>query len=974
MGTAVTYVIEKSSESRLPPMDGTITLECLDHPGTIKYDTWGVPHIYASTRNDGYRLQGFVTAQHRCFQLVQTHLVIHGKLSSVVGSAGKPIDIFSRTCNFKALGEEDWEHVFTHNDQYESAIDMVSSYTEGINAWFTHPKFQFPVELSSIMLNYTPEKWKQSDVMSVGRILSLKMSDGWSSKMISTLLTQIVGSKNAEWFCFDTEKVYECPYNDTQTEVTEFYKKLKDIGKLLEPQNQPIMKIKPWLKHSYFKDKPKYISPVEWKDNDRDQKVDDLDAEATETVMDMEHGGASNAFVVSGAHTNTGKPILCNDPHLVVNVPNPMFYCHLTVESDENKEENLHWTGLQPVGLPSTVIGHTDNIAIGITVGVCDTTDIFVERFENEESNKYEVDGEWKECVVREEIIAIKNEDDLVLKVRETHHGPILDPTEYTEGIEKGPYSHVAETKKQENESYHLRYSFCAAFLKHRNEIKDFACPVEGYVDVLDCTNIHDAAQCLQKVAFPNLNLILADVCGNFGWVTNGMIPIRNHTETYNPILPQPGWRSEYDWAEYIAVNELPSNMNPKQGYAVSCNNSPVDPDHYPYYLGVRFSMGFRAKRACELIDDAILNEDKMTMDDLSAIQTDCLDLSAKEMISNVLKPMDLSKMIATHEIELGGCKWVMSVMNEVIPKEMRNGADVGAKYYNDKSNRKKADFAWQTLSEWDFEYGIESVGATIYDTFLTVLLRRVVMTGIYRGYCDSKEEEKEQPWTDAEVLELSTKLSENLLRNSYNKTFAGLTAFIYKRFGVAITMLSSEDESCWWIANYGNRENILIMALIDAVDCIEFWSQTKDRSKWNWGSLHEIEIFHPMSAKLGSKPFNSSVYPVSGGHHTLNMFRPNYNAFATLKNPFKVTQSGIPVWRQIIDCGNWSNSKCVLAMGISGQVSSPYYQNLLKLLVQNEYIPMLWTKQDVEAHLVSQMQCNPFQTEDAQKRTCQIL
>ena len=114
MGGAVSYGLEKSSANRLPPLDGTISLPCLDKSGIIKYDEYGVPHIFASTRKDGYRLQGFVVAQHRCFQLVQTWLCIHGELSSVVGCAAKSVDVFARTCNFFELGKQDWNYIENH--------------------------------------------------------------------------------------------------------------------------------------------------------------------------------------------------------------------------------------------------------------------------------------------------------------------------------------------------------------------------------------------------------------------------------------------------------------------------------------------------------------------------------------------------------------------------------------------------------------------------------------------------------------------------------------------------------------------------------------------------------------------------------------------------------------------------------------------------------------------------------------------
>ena len=307
MGAAVAYGIEKSSSNRLPPLEGTISLPCLDHKASIKYDKWGIPHIYAQSRSDAFKMQGFVTAQHRCFQLVQTRLAIHGKLSSVVGSAGKPVDVFSRTCNFRDLGKQDWEWLVSNKERHKEAVDMISSYVQGINAWLSHKLFELPVELSAFILNYTPEFWTESDVMSVGRLMGIKMSPGWNSKIVSTILIQTVGFENAEWFCFDTEKVYECPYNDTEDNVSDFYLKLKDIGLLLEKQNQPIL----GMKHSYFSNKAKYISPFHPSD---DEHKDD---EKETVVMDLEEGAASNAFVVSGKYTDTGGAIVCNDPHLV---------------------------------------------------------------------------------------------------------------------------------------------------------------------------------------------------------------------------------------------------------------------------------------------------------------------------------------------------------------------------------------------------------------------------------------------------------------------------------------------------------------------------------------------------------------------------------------------------------------------------------------------------------------------------------
>ena len=199
--SAVSFGLQQSSANRLPPLDGDISIPCLDGKGCIKYDKWGIPHIYASSKKDAFRLQGFVTAQHRCFQLSMAWLALNGKVSSVIGPAGKSVDVFARQCNFKGLGQADWEWLFERRAKYQGAIDAVSCYAQGINSWLSHPRFRVPVELSRVVMNYSPEFWSAADVMAMGRYLGIKMSPGWSAKMMATLMVQVVGRENAKWFC-----------------------------------------------------------------------------------------------------------------------------------------------------------------------------------------------------------------------------------------------------------------------------------------------------------------------------------------------------------------------------------------------------------------------------------------------------------------------------------------------------------------------------------------------------------------------------------------------------------------------------------------------------------------------------------------------------------------------------------------------------------------------------------------------------
>jgi len=158
-----------------------------------------------------------------------------------------------------------------------------------------------------------------------------------------------------------------------------------------------------------------------------------------------------------------------------------------------------------------------------------------------------------------------------------------------------------------------------------------------------------------------------------------------------------------------------------------------VDDDKYPYYMGFSFAMGFRAKRASQMIDQRLSEHKKIDMEFMQRVQTDNHDLASHELISNILKQKyDLAAIIEKHEIALPS-QWIQDSLNHVIPKEIRSGRDANVEYYNDQSNREKAKYAWSVLSEWNNEYDVKSLGAPIFDAFVHVLLRRLIFAGLYR-------------------------------------------------------------------------------------------------------------------------------------------------------------------------------------------------------------------------------------------------
>ena len=174
-----------------------------------------------------------------------------------------------------------------------------------------------------------------------------------------------------------------------------------------------------------------------------------------------------------------------------------------------------------------------------------------------------------------------------------------------------------------------------------------------------------------------------------------------------------------------ILKKETEWNLNQKKMIAFRM----ADEDKYPYYLGYGFDLGFRAKRACQLIDEQIADQKQIDVQFLESMQLDVHDLSAEEMVSGVLKKLNLDQVIKEHPVTPP--QWVQFTMNSVIPKVIRDGVEVKVEYYNESVNREKAEYGWKLLSEWDFEYTTESLAATIYEAFILVLIRRVIITGI---------------------------------------------------------------------------------------------------------------------------------------------------------------------------------------------------------------------------------------------------
>src|SRR5690348_11421305 len=273
-------------------------------------------------------------------------------------------------------------------------------------------------------------------------------------------------------------------------------------------------------------------------------------------------GLGSNNWVVSGAHTATGKPLLANDTHLELMMPSIWYEVHVTAPGWNLK-------GFALPGSPLIIIGHNDRIAWGFTNNGADVLDLYIETFNPAAPDEYRMKGAWVKAQIIDETIRVKGRPDEHLQVAVTRHGPVV----HREG-DKGYAMCWTAT-----EPGGLRNSY--NWLGRARNWKEFR-------------------EAMKRVWGPAQNAVYADVEGNIGYVMAARVPIRKkgHGE-----VPVPGDTDDYEWTGYIPFEQLPQALNPESGFIATANARVVGPNYKPY-LTDRWEEPYRTARIYDLLKD----------------------------------------------------------------------------------------------------------------------------------------------------------------------------------------------------------------------------------------------------------------------------------------------------------------------------------------------------------------------------------
>ncbi len=523
-----------AATASLPQLDGSITLAGLSAPVTVTRDAQGVPHIAATTLADALFAQGFVTAQDRLWQMDTSRRFGRGQLSEILGTRTLATDKRQRLLNLTATAER----AIAQLSAEERA--QMDAYVKGVNALIERQMENLPIEFR--VLGYKPTPWTAVDSMMVG--------------------INISGNLNTQ---YPLELEREALIKDLPAEI------VADLYPNSSWRDRPPSPLPRQEQH--LPDAPPEGAPGP---DDDGHGLLDWPARVSPSSLCEACVPGSNNWVVSGAHTTTGKPLVANDMHLGHSIPNVWYEVHL-------QAPGYKVAGVSFPGLPFVIAGHNERIAWGFTNVGPDVQDLYVENFNV--AGEYETPTGWQRPEVRRESIKVKGEAAVPIDVILTRHGPIVTAN--------GAARRVA-----------LRWTI------YDPKVLTFRFHAMGQAQ-----NWEQFRAALSTFGGAPQNVVYGDVDGNIGYQTAGFVPVRNKGDG---LLPVPGNTNEYEWTGYIPFDQLPSVYNPASGILATANGR-ITPNGYPHLIANQWGPPFRTERIYKVLEAG----KKFSPADMLALQMD---------------------------------------------------------------------------------------------------------------------------------------------------------------------------------------------------------------------------------------------------------------------------------------------------------------------------------------------------------------
>lgn len=829
----VAIELRHAMHTALPQVDGELHVAGLTAPVTVTRNAQGVPSLTAANLDDLLFAQGFVTAQDRLFQMDALRRHAAGDLAEILGPSLIGHDRLQRTLQLRAAADR--AIAVLPADQ----LRQLGAYARGVNAFLaTHPD-TLPVEFH--LLHYAPAPWSPRDSLLVGLAMSEDLSTSFPEKLHREALSRHLPPELlADLYPVGSWR--DRPPRAAEPDLT---------APIPEIRSAP-------LDRSQSRNRTPLASP---------QALLAVAAILRSDSCDLCRAGSNN-WAVAGSRSASGAPLLSNDMHLGLTVPDIWYEAALHLS-----DRSLDVEGFTLPGVPFVIAGRNAHVAWGFTNTGADVQDILIEHLRGGGlATEFErPDGSWLPVAHHHELIRVRGGHDLALDVLTTTHS--VGTTTFSAPL-------ISALYPGEQPGLALAWN-----------VYD---PANVSSPFLSIDSAPDAASLVAAFAgfgAPSQNLVYADA-HHIGYHALGRIPIRGPVvRTPRPVPEQivpysepgdeedPGDASPDDippppppidytigspiavvpvdaldpsqaWSGYIPYNDLPQVLDPASGVLATAN-ARITPDDYPYYFANNWVDPYRVERIRRLLD----GRTGLTPADMLRIQTDVHSDFDRFVAERVAYALDHASADALHNDD----------------RRLHQAADL--------------------LRDWDGEVSADSSAAAIAAAARTELWPMLLAAQIR-----AHDGHNSQPYPQSSPDELAK-------------------LYTWGERNTALEMLLLHQPARWLPARFGSWSDLLTAAVEQG---LQHAHAPGDLSRWHYGSYHPLEIAHPifgsesfLSLLLGART-GSGEQSTGGGGNTVKQiglhFGPSERLTADLANPY-ATHANITT-------------------GESGNPASPWYLN----------------------------------------------
>lgn len=564
--------------SSIPSLDAAWRLPGLRSPVEVVADGHGVPHVYARDIEDAWFMAGALHARDRLWQMELYRRAAYGRLAEILGEAALPVDRRMLTLQVRPAAAAEWRRLGA------PARGALQRYAEGVNAAMAGlagrhrpPEFQ--------LLGVMPAPWTPEDSLAIGRLLAYRLAENHEAELVRHALAGVAGAAESDRLAGRYPSSGPTVLGDLAPPAAPALP-AGGGAPAASPAATPSTSASPTAP-SQARLAPRWPAALAW-----------LDPSAPRAN--------SNAWVVSGRRTATGRPLLANDPHLLVELPSVWYELHLVAAG-------LDVQGVTVPGTPFVVIGHNARIAWGFTNTGADVQDLVVERIDTA-GRRVQTAAGWQPVEIEDAPIPVRGRPEPApFQIWRTSAGVVYadDSLEW----DTPPAWLAPDAPRQgEQRALILKWSgFDSGGFADAFEAVDRAGSWAEFQTALD------------RLSALSQNAVYADVDGNIGYMMTGQVPVRVRGDG-----TRPGAAAEVEWSGTLGGASLPRVFNPESGYLATSNN-PVARGDVPF-ITRDWVAPFRAARVSSVLAEA----DGLDVAAAAGLQLDRQSGAAAEVLAGV--------------------------------------------------------------------------------------------------------------------------------------------------------------------------------------------------------------------------------------------------------------------------------------------------------------------------------------------------